>query len=589
MSQDQLLSLRDLLREKLSKADISAILAELKTRLPEYAAKQKEVLVLETQFNKFKQEERQGVLSREEMDLIHNRLTRNLISLIDDLVLADFAPSTSATAPSGSILYRIPHTMRVAQDYKCVVRLSFDDKTILEGIVMTEDTVLKPIRVSEVMEVELIDPNETPAFSLRQVNSVEQFLVKDAHTQWIFYAKPLRTGELPLMLKVAVKERIHDQERRREIVLEEIIQVVAEAEKDEQGEIGFTNAGYTIYYSMAPSATHHTGGFANSDRRRFIVPLMAVLMVAISIWAAGTYLGWFDPAPVYPNPDKNALRQDSMDWRAALYQDIDTAYWYYLRQHPNGLFKDSAYARLAALDKIPKDTTHIPPRSKSSSGNTKKNPPTSTRKSGFEMVWVEGGSYTMGKGHGDECEHKVKVRSFNIGKYEVTQADWEEIMGDNPSSNKGCPECPVEQVTWDQVQEFIKKASRNGKTYRLPLEKEWEYAARGGKAKLDYRYAGSNHAHDVAWFEGGLKETSKVGLKSKIKELDIYDMSGNVREWCSDIWGPYPCKQGKNKLYERVIRGGAWAQNEKKLSVYGRQHLHQSKKDYITGFRLVQD
>lgn len=585
MSPDQLLSLQDLLREKLSKADISAVLAELKTRLPEYAAKQKEVLLLETQFNKFKQEERQGILSREEMDLIHNRLTRNLISLIDDLVLADFAPPTSATAPSGSILYRIPHTMRVAHDYKCVVRLAFDDKTILQDIVMTEDTVLKPVRVSEIMDVELIDPNETPAFSLRQVNSTEQFLEKNAYTEWIFYAKPLRAGELPLMLKVAVKEQIDGRERRREIVLEEIIQVVAEAEKDEQGEIGFTNAGYTIYYSMAPSATHHTGGFSNSDRRRFIVPLVAVLMVAIGVWAAGKYWGWFDPTPIDPIPNNKMQQQDSIDWQSALRINLDTAYRYYLSQHPDGLFRDSAYARLAALDTIPVAPSSTIP---SSPMRPQKIPPT-TRKSGFDMVRVEGGTYALGKWFGNQCGQKVKVRSFNIGKYEVTQADWEEIMGDKPASNKNCALCPIESIGWEDIQMFLRKASTaKGKKFRLPYEVEWEYAAKGGNKSQGFKYAGGNKSSTIGWFNRIHQErTNEVGLKAP-NELGIFDMSGNIREWCKDAFPPYfPCKSKATN--DKVLRGGSWVNYPQKIGKKDRVKNEMNGPVGQNGFRLIEE
>ena len=196
---------------------------------------------------------------------------------------------------------------------------------------------------------------------------------------------------------------------------------------------------------------------------------------------------------------------------------------------------------------------------------------------GIEMVYVEGGTFTMGctSEQGDDCEddekpaHLVIVSDFYIGKYEVTQAQWKAIMGSNPSAFKG-DNLPVEQVSWNDVQEFIRKLNVQTRTlsryYRLPTEAEWEFAARGGTISRDYMYSGSNTVDNVAWYSknAGVK-THPVGTKSS-NELGIYDMSGNVWEWCSDRKGAYNSNaqinpQGPSSGSSRVYRGGGWINN----------------------------
>lgn len=222
-------------------------------------------------------------------------------------------------------------------------------------------------------------------------------------------------------------------------------------------------------------------------------------------------------------------------------------------------------------------------------------PDTRSRKSGFDMVRVAGGTFTMGspsteqgRNH-DECQHQITVGSFFIGKYEVTQAQWKAVMGNNPSEHKDCDDCPVENVSWDDVQDFLKKLnSLTGKRYRLPTEAEWEYAARGGAKSKAYTYAGSNTLSSVAWFEAnsGLK-THSVGGKAP-NELGLYDMSGNVWEWCQDTWAPYPCdsKTIAEGRY-RVGHGGcAWDRASYCRSAY-RGYVGAAERSRYLGFRLV--
>ena len=192
----------------------------------------------------------------------------------------------------------------------------------------------------------------------------------------------------------------------------------------------------------------------------------------------------------------------------------------------------------------------------------------------IEMVKVEAGSFDMGATpemrslqypYDDEKpDHRVTLtKNYYIGKYEVTQALWQVVMGNNPSRFKG-DDLPVERVSWKRCQDFISKLnSLTGKRFRLPTEAEWEYAARGGNKSRGYRYSGSNTLGDVAWYgDNSGSKTHAVGTKQP-NELGIYDMSGNVSEWCQDWRGSYSSSPQTNPTGAvsgsyRVDRGGSW-------------------------------
>ena len=189
----------------------------------------------------------------------------------------------------------------------------------------------------------------------------------------------------------------------------------------------------------------------------------------------------------------------------------------------------------------------------------------------FKMIRVDGGTFTMGATSeqgsdawdSEKPAHQVTLSSYHIGETEVTQALWGAVMGSNPSLFKGASR-PVEQVSWDDCQIFIGKLnSLTGKTFRLPSEAEWEFAARGGTKSRSYKYSGSNNLSSVAWYtDNSSSETHPVKTKSP-NELGIYDMSGNVWEWCQDWYGSYSSGSqtnptGPSSGSYRVIRGGCW-------------------------------
>ena len=218
----------------------------------------------------------------------------------------------------------------------------------------------------------------------------------------------------------------------------------------------------------------------------------------------------------------------------------------------------------------------------------------------FKMIEVEGGTFIMGATaeQGDDAEdrerpaHSVTVSSFYIGQTEVTQSLWEAVMGSNPSHFKG-DSLPVEQVSWDDCQAFISKLNQlTGRTFRLPTEAEWEYAARGGSRSRGYKYSGSNYVRHVAWFNdnSGTKEQA-VGTRDP-NELGLYDMSGNVWEWCQDWYGAYSSSAqtdptGPTDGECRVRRGGSWDDLAKCCRVSRRGNYMPFYSGYLLGLRLA--
>jgi len=248
-----------------------------------------------------------------------------------------------------------------------------------------------------------------------------------------------------------------------------------------------------------------------------------------------------------------------------------------------------------------------------------------------EMIKVEGGTFNMGSNEISDYAkpvHKVTLSNFLIGKYEVTQELWESVMGDNPSEFKG-PKRPVEEVSWYDVVEFCNKLSAkegltpaytidetqkdpkntskydilkwsvtcdfNTNGYRLPTEAEWEYAARGGNKSKGYTYSGSDKIDEVAWYYSNIsvEETHEVG-KKKPNELGLYDISGNVWEWCWDWYSidyysssSQTNPMGANSGSNRVLRGGSWFNDADGFRVADRFRDNPGSTTYDIGFRLA--
>ena len=217
----------------------------------------------------------------------------------------------------------------------------------------------------------------------------------------------------------------------------------------------------------------------------------------------------------------------------------------------------------------------------------------------FNMIPVEGGTFTMGATpeqqdpeDDEKPTHQVTLSSYYIGETEVTQALWTAVMGDNPSEFNG-DNNPVEKVSWNDCQKFISKLnSFTGQKFRLPTEAEWEYAARGGNKSKGYQYSGSNNFDDVAWHGyNSVDKTHPVKTKQP-NELGIYDMSGNVSEWCQDRYGSYSSgsqinPQGPSTGSYRVGRGGSWEFFARACRSARRGMGAPDYPDFCVGLRLV--
>jgi formylglycine-generating enzyme required for sulfatase activity len=219
------------------------------------------------------------------------------------------------------------------------------------------------------------------------------------------------------------------------------------------------------------------------------------------------------------------------------------------------------------------------------------------------FVTIPGGTFEMGcSPNANDCnsdespQHTVTVSSFKMSKYEITQRQWTAVMGSNPSEFSSCGNnCPVEEVSWNAVQEFIDTLNQQtGKNYRLPTEAEWEYAARAGTTTKYYCGDSESCLDDIAWYDGNSSDTPHpVGQKDP-NDWGLYDMTGNVREWCQDYfrlfyyrYSPSNNPQGPVIGFGRVIRGGSWSYGARGCRSSDRDSHDPSIHGYNLGFRLV--
>ena len=218
----------------------------------------------------------------------------------------------------------------------------------------------------------------------------------------------------------------------------------------------------------------------------------------------------------------------------------------------------------------------------------------------FTMVAVKGSTFTMGATveqgsnfNDDEYPtHQVTLSDYYIGETEVTQELWKAVMGSNPSNFSGT-NLPVEKVSWDDCQTFIRKLNQlTGQTFRLPTEAEWEFAARGGGDTIDYKYAGDSIPNNVAWYVDNSAETTHIVAMKNPNQLGLYDMSGNVCEWCQDWYGMYEMSHQKNPQGPasgsyRVYRGGSWFFDSRYARVSQRNYHTSTFSHYNIGLRLA--
>ena len=220
-----------------------------------------------------------------------------------------------------------------------------------------------------------------------------------------------------------------------------------------------------------------------------------------------------------------------------------------------------------------------------------------------QMIKIDGGEYMMGSDSPsargiEKPAHKVILDDFYLGKFEMTQDIYSKVMGTN-ASYFSCESCPVDTTSWLEIDRFIKRLNQlTGKTFRLPTEAEWEFAARGGNKSRGYKYSGSNDINDVAWYSknSGFK-THDVGTKQP-NELGLYDMTGNVSEWCADaahtqyysispVNNPFSETSSDRSYNMRNVRGGSFEYDDNESYVYSRDGSSHNAKVTGMGFRLA--
>ena len=218
----------------------------------------------------------------------------------------------------------------------------------------------------------------------------------------------------------------------------------------------------------------------------------------------------------------------------------------------------------------------------------------------FNMVHVEGGTFMMGANDGDSLAkdnekpaHQITLSDYWIGEIQVTQELWKTVMGKNPSYHTGDPNRPVERVSWVDCKAFIRKLNKlTGMKFRLPTEAEWEFAARGGNKSKGYKFAGGDDIYDVAWFEDNSGQEAHPVCDLDPNELGLYDMNGNVYEWCQDWYGRYSEDAQSNPTGPsfgdgRVVRGGSWASAYERCRVSCRTSSEPKSRYTGVGLRLA--
>ncbi len=238
---------RHKLKRQIAAEGMAPVLKVLKELLPEGSERYEDVLLIESRQNEANRDRLRNLLSDEDLRRVYARIRQDLMDLIDAITDEDFDPDTDeeavyqGNAPSrGSVLYRIPNRMPMGSATLCTVRISFEEEKLIEQIDLDEHVRIQDIRISEVMQVELLDPTDSPPFTIRSIHSTEQFIDRDTFTEWQFLVTPRRQGTFPLLLKVAVLELIMGKERKREIVLTEEVMIVAEQAMPTRTEAGET-------------------------------------------------------------------------------------------------------------------------------------------------------------------------------------------------------------------------------------------------------------------------------------------------------------------------------------------------------------
>lgn len=244
--------LRDILPE-----GIDLAIQAIKTVLPSGTDKYNDLILIESRYREVNHRLLQGLLSNEDAQTEFNKIRKDLLDFINSLTESQLGKKDAAKQEgppdiyNGEVFYRIPDQMVLHEETKCIIRVAFDRQVLMEGIEVQQEDVVKDIRISDVMGVELLDPDPTNAFAIRSFSETVQFVDRDLSTEWLFYVKPLKEGTHPLILKISVIEIKEGIERKRTVVLEEQVEIFTQPVPEKGEPAGFVSAGYTLNMANA--------------------------------------------------------------------------------------------------------------------------------------------------------------------------------------------------------------------------------------------------------------------------------------------------------------------------------------------------
>lgn len=510
-----------------------------------------------------------GITSPKEQELSYATLVNACLLFIDTIKEGDLKLDMTEShylSNFGQLLYHIPTRMEVNREHKCTIRLSFDIQDIYTSWNPNQEDVKDKIRISDVMAVELINKTSSSAFEIIPLHGeAVQFLDKDYVTDWVFLVKPLLSGSHVLLLRIAAIEIFNGREVRRNVVLENEINVTFdEVQSNLSAPFIKTNMRIKLTNIFTTKWGERRGGrrIGNESESKGI---HNTTLIATDKWK---YNDDQDNLENYFNLLQTGFKQFPEYVKKALAENEQKIKEYQKKEAELRKAKEEAKALQIENERREREEKHKIIR-EIYFANKDSRP----QRSGLEMQQIEGGTFRM-----KSTNKIVEIKSFFIGKYVLTQGDWLQIMPNNPSFFQGenYLEHPVENVSLDQIYEFLRQLEiqHPGKKFRLPTEAEWEYAACGGLHSQEFEYPGSSNLDEIAWYKyNSFLETEPVGEK-KPNELGIFDMAGNVWEWCEDGNG-------------HVLRGGAYYYDEVNCRVEVRYKPSTSICNKFTGFRLA--
>lgn len=338
--------LKNELREKLP-LGIDIAISALKSNIPTDLQKYNDIILLEGRYRELHQNMLRGVMNDDEVQVEFNKLREDILNFINSLEEKDFVkqtPTQQAQAKKGKVLYRIPNRMQVQKEAKCLVRIAFNEEILMQNLEKSADDAIKDVRIAEVMGVELIDPNEQPAFAIRTFSEKVQLIDEMDVTEWLFFVKPLQEGNFPLLLKVAVVEIVDGLERKREVVLEETVQVVASEVTDEEKPMADSGVALQMAGSAGGTTTKPVIGNETIKKASKAGVALIGLGVAMAIWAFLTFYNQ-SKQPDIASGGGGARKE----WDQLKNSEDSTLLKDFLKNFPDSEFENMAESRLKSL------------------------------------------------------------------------------------------------------------------------------------------------------------------------------------------------------------------------------------------------